>query len=103
MFAVVGLFNLDPAVASTRDRGVEDIAARVALRPGFVAGYWSESKRGTVGHSYVVFELRQQADEYAATVRQNSFDHEAAGVKAVSVTLAEITATARGSAQLPRP
>ena len=102
MYAAVGSFEMSASPRREHHEGADQIASRVALMPGFVSGYWSESHSGSLGHTYVVFELRQQADDYVQSLLADASDGSVGGATVVSVTLAEVTASAIGQARLPR-
>jgi hypothetical protein len=92
MFAVIGVWEIDPSLASVQQDVLDHIVSGVRQAPGLVKGYWTGPGASTTAHTFVVFADRQSAEMFAADVRANVDNQARAGVRNLSLDLAEITA-----------
>ncbi len=94
MFVVIGLWELDPALREIQRGALEDIVAGVGRAPGIVKGYWAtEAADPARSHTFIVFADRESAEAFARDVRGNFENQTRAGVKNISLELAEVSAT----------
>ena len=92
MFAVIGVWELDPSLASVQQEGLRHIVVGVRQAPGLVKGYWSGPGDSGRAHTFIVFADRQNAEAFATDVRNNIENQARAGIRNVSLDMAEITA-----------
>ena len=95
VFAVAGMWESDEAVVHARDSALEGIVAGVSQLPGFVAGYWADSLDDpTRSHTFIVFAEREQADAFAGRVRGNAEGQASVGIRALSLEVVAVQASA---------
>lgn len=81
MYAVVGVWNLDPT--SRREQGQvlqELIIPSVRSHPGFVAGYWMRDPESGMGHTTVVLDSEPSARAFKEIVLSNAQSQARAGI-----------------------
>jgi hypothetical protein len=62
MYAVVGVWNLDPARQREQDQGLQELTIpAVRSHPGFVAGYWMRDPESGMGHTTIVLDSEPSA------------------------------------------
>jgi hypothetical protein len=93
VFAVVGVWDIDPSKREVQQEYLEGIVAGVGRLPGLVKGYWSDGTDPRTSHTFIVFSERDAAERFAAEVRGNLENQAAAGVTNVSLDLTEVIAT----------
>ncbi len=93
MYAVVGVWEMDPGLREAQADGLAGIVAGVAQLPGLVKGYWGYLEQPSRSQTFIVFEDRASAESFAADVRRNVENQERAGVRNVSLDLVTIRAT----------
>ncbi len=93
MFAVVGVWEMDPGQGELQAEGLDRVVAGVSELPGLVKGYWSDSSQPNRSHTFIVFEDRGAAESFAADVRGNIENQSRAGVRNVSLDLVAVRAT----------
>jgi hypothetical protein len=80
-YAVVGVWSIDPRSADqAREQLHAFIVPGVRQAEGIVKGYWSENAERNRAHTYVVFDSRPAAEDFAESVRANVLDQTAHGV-----------------------
>jgi hypothetical protein len=92
MFAVVGAWEMDPSLASVQQDVLRRIVSGVRQAPGLVKGYWTGPGESGRAHTFIVFVDRQNADVFATDVRNNIENQARAGVRNLSLDVAEISA-----------
>jgi hypothetical protein len=92
MFAVIGVWEMDPSLASAQQDVLHHIVSGVRQAPGLVKGYWTGPGESGEAHTFIVFTDRQNAEFFATDVRNNIENQARAGVRNVSLRLAEISA-----------
>lgn len=92
MYAVVGVWDMDPAMRQAQTAALEHIVPRVAQLPGVVNGYWSDFAEPGRSHTFIVFETRDAAESFAAEVRGNAENQGSSGVRNLGLELLEIQA-----------
>ena len=60
--------------------------------PNLVEGYWTISDDGRTSHTFIVFDDRPSAEEFAGNVRGNIENQRQAGVENISLDIAEVAA-----------
>lgn len=93
MYAVIGVWEMDPAKRQDQLDGLDGMVAGVAQVPGLVKGYWSNGSEPSRSHTFIVFSDLQAAEEFAANVRGNVENQARAGVTNVSLDLVTVVAT----------
>lgn len=93
MYAVIGVWDLDPAAKAARDQAHARIVEGVGRLPGLVKGYWAESEDTGRAHTVIVFEGRDEAVAFAGSVRANAEEQARHGVHVVSLDVTRVTAT----------
>jgi hypothetical protein len=94
VFVVIGLWELDPAFTEVQQQALPGIVAGVSRAPGIVKGYWTaETADSTRSHTFIVFADRESAEAFATDVRGNLENQARAGVRNISLALAEVSAT----------
>jgi quinol monooxygenase YgiN len=93
MFAVIGVWEMDPERRSMQREALEHLVAGVRQAPGFVTGYWLDGSDPRTSHTFIVFDDRRQAEHFADSVRANAANQAEAGVSTVSLDVAEVVAT----------
>ncbi len=66
MHAVVGVWEMDPAMRHAQTAALERIVPGVAQLPGVVNGYWSDFADPGRSHTFIVFDTRDAAEPFAA-------------------------------------
>jgi hypothetical protein len=97
MYAVVGSWKMDAALKDQQERVlVEEIVPAVKAAPGFVAAYWCHSADWTDAVSFVTFDERAHAEQFAAYVQGDPHRRDDNGVSpgATGLRVVEVTATA---------
>jgi hypothetical protein len=93
MFAVVGIWNLDPALREEQDRGLPElIIPSVRSHPGFVAGYWMRDPESGKGHTTIVLDSEESARAFKEIVLGNARNQAKAGITNDSLALVEMVA-----------
>ncbi len=92
MYAVVGVWEMDPAMRQAQTAALQRIVPGVAQLPGVVNGYWSDFADPGQSHTFIVFETRETAESFAAQVLGNTKNQAASGVRNISLDLLEIQA-----------
>jgi hypothetical protein len=92
MFVVIGVWEMDPSLASVQQDVLGHIVSGVRQAPGLVKGYWAGPGESGRAHTFIVFADRQDADVFATDVRNNIENQARAGVRNVSLDLAKISA-----------
>jgi len=93
MYAVVGVWDMDPAKAEMQRMGLEHVVAGVRTAPGLVQGYWTGGPGVERSHTFIVFEDAESAERFAADVRNNAAAQAMAGITLVSLSVSEVVAT----------
>lgn len=93
MYAVVGVWEVDPEMREAQSAALERIVAGVAQLPGLVKGYWSDTADPRRSHTFIVFEDRNSAESFEADVRGNTENQTRSGVRSVSLDVIEVRAT----------
>jgi hypothetical protein len=95
MYAVVGIWNIDPAFRDTQDQGLHELVIpSVRNHPGFVAGYWMRDPHSGKGHTTIVLDSEQSAQAFKENVLGNSQNQAKAGITTDSLAVVEILAQA---------
>ena len=66
MHAVVGVWEMDPAMRHAQTAALERIVPGVAQLPGVVNRYWSDFADPGRSHTFIVFDTRDAAEPFAA-------------------------------------
>jgi|1186.fasta_scaffold625185_2 hypothetical protein len=93
MFAVIGVWEMDPERRNLQREVLEHLVAGVREAPGIVTGYWLDGSDPRTSHTFIVFDDREHAQHFAADVRGNAENQSAAGVSMVSLDVAEVVTT----------
>lgn len=94
MFVVIGLWEHYPALREIQQQGLQKLVAGVGQAPGIVKGYWAASAADPCrSHTFIVFADRESAEAFASDVRGNVENQARAGVRNISLDLAEVSAT----------
>ena len=93
MFAVVGLWDINPDHPGYDPALVRVIAAGVAHAPGLVQGFWSQDDAPSVGHTFIVFDDRANAEAFAVNVTNNAANQANSGITMRSLSVTTISAT----------
>jgi hypothetical protein len=96
MYAVVGIWNIDPSLREKQDQGRlhELVIPSTRHHPGFLVGYWMRDPQSGKGHSTIVLDSEQSAQAFKETVLGNSQNQARAGITTDSLTIVEILAQA---------
>jgi quinol monooxygenase YgiN len=95
MFAVAGRWSLDPSQTDQQRAALKGIVEGVRQRPGFVRGFWSRDVDDPlVNITYIVFERRQDAEDFISAVRNNAPAQTESGVARDELRLVEVVAEA---------
>ena len=95
MYAVVGIWNMDPAGREEQDRGLRDlIIPSVRRHPGFCAGYWMRDPETGKGHTTIVLDSESSARAFKDAVLGNARDQARAGITNDSLAVVELLAQA---------
>lgn len=93
MHVVIGVWEMDPHRRELQVEGLPHIVAGVRQAPGLVQGFWADGPGSNRSHTFIVFEDEQAADAFAASVRGNAENQAMAGIRVVSLEVAEVSAT----------
>ena len=85
MFAVIGQCRMDPKLDDEQHSGLQRIVAGVGQLPGLVAGYWTGAAGGATSHTFIVFDDRAFAEQFASDVRGNAQNQRRPGVENLSL------------------
>jgi hypothetical protein len=97
MYAVVGSWKMDVGQLDQQQRVLrEEIVPAVKSAPGFVSAYWCHSADWTDAVSFVTFDDRIHAEQFAAYVAGDPHGRDANGVTAGAegLRVVEVHATA---------
>jgi hypothetical protein len=97
MYAVVGSWKMDAALHDQQQHVlVEEIVPAVKAAPGFASAYWCHSADGTEAVSFVTFDDRANAEQFATYVRNDPHRRDANGVAmdGPGLRVVEVIATA---------
>jgi hypothetical protein len=93
MFAVAGRWMLDTSMSDQRNEGLRGIVAGVRQLPGFVHGFWSaDTSDPSVNLTYIVFETKEQAEDFGRAVADDTAAQTASGVTLDELRIVEILA-----------
>jgi hypothetical protein len=93
MYAVVGVWNMDPGRREEQDRGLRElIIPAVRSHPGFVAGYWMRDPETGKGHTTIVLDSEPSARAFKDAVLGNARDQAKAGITNDSLAVVELLA-----------
>jgi hypothetical protein len=92
MFAVIGVWEMEPLLASAQQASLPQLVAGVRQAPGLVKGYWTADETSSISHTFILFSDRQSAESFAAIVRGNVENQARAGVRNISLDLTEVSA-----------
>jgi hypothetical protein len=92
MFVVIGRWRMNPEIAQAQREGLDRIVAGVGQLPHLVKGYWTTSDDGSTSHTFIVFDDRPSAEEFAGNVRGNVENQRQAGVENISLDIDEVVA-----------
>jgi hypothetical protein len=96
MYAVVGIWNMDPSLRDEQDQGLHElIIPSVRNHPGFVAGYWMRDPHSGKGHSTIVLDSEQSAQAFKEAVLGNTQNQARAGITTDSLAVVEILVQAQ--------
>jgi hypothetical protein len=95
MYAVAGRWTLDRSRADRQEEGLAGLVAGVQQLPGFVRGFWSHDVEDpTANLTWIVFESREQAEDFRRAVEQNAPAQQEAGVARNDLVVVEVDAEA---------
>ena len=95
MYAVVGIWALDPGRWEEQQRGLnEQIVHSVKRSPGFVTGYWMGDQATGTTYTTIVLEDEESAKRFKASVEANAANQKQAGVTPKLLTIVEVLAEA---------
>jgi len=95
MYAVVAVWNTDPARRGEQDRGPHElIIPSVRNHRGFAAGYWMRDPRIGKGHTTIVLDNERSAQAFNQLVLGNTQNQAKAAITTDSLALAEMLAQA---------
>jgi hypothetical protein len=93
MYAVVGVWNFDPARQNEQDQGLQElIIPSVRSHPGFVAGYWMQDPESGKGHTTIVLDNEMSARAFKEIVLSNTQSQAKAGITNASLAVVEMLA-----------
>jgi hypothetical protein len=73
MYALVGVWNLDPARHQEQDRNLQELIIPSARsHPGFLAGYWMRDPKSGKGHSTILLDNEPAAQAFKEIVLGNT-------------------------------
>lgn len=91
MYAVVGIWTMDPAQRQRQDAILrERIVPGVARSEGFIRGVWSREVEGDRHTSFITFADEQSARSFAEVVRSNAVAQSEAGVSNDDLFVVEV-------------
>jgi quinol monooxygenase YgiN len=95
VYAVAGRWTLDPSQTDRQGDALAGIVAGVRQLPGFVRGFWSRDVTDPSANlTWIVFETREQAEEFRRAVEQNAPAQRESGVARDDLVLVEVVAEA---------
>lgn len=98
MFAVLGLWTMDPAMRDRQQHALrERIVPSASGAPGFVRGAWAREVDGDRSVSFIVFDDESSARDFMRAVRDNAGPQKTAGVANDELVLVELDAEAGGT------
>ena len=98
MHAMIVTVKFDQSQKEQQTRTLrEAIVPQVRQAPGFVAGYWARDDSAGKGHSFVVFETEEAAQQMIAAMKGGMATAPNPGVELEFVTVGHIDAEARVS------
>jgi peroxiredoxin len=93
VYAVIGLWTMDPAMQDLQDQELNDrIVTSVANTRGFVRGAWAREVDGDRSVSFIEFDDESAARDFVNTVHANAPRQRAAGVSTDELLLVELVA-----------
>ena len=93
MYAVVGIWNIDPSLRDKQDQGLHELVIpSVRNHPGFVAGYRMRDPNSGKGHSTIVLDSERSAEAFTEIVLSNTQNQVKAGITTDSLAVVEILA-----------
>jgi hypothetical protein len=96
MYAVVGIWNIDPSLRDKQDQGLHELVIpSVRNHPGFVAGYWMRDPHSGKGHSTILLDSEHSAQALKESVLGNTQNQAKAGITTDSLAVVEILAQAQ--------
>ncbi len=91
VYAVVGIFGMDPTKAEEQRRGLEEyVIPHTHQAPGFVAGYWTLDPEASKSYGLTVFDTEDQARDFVRVIEGDRRAQDDAGVGPELVTVAEV-------------
>ena len=93
MYAVIGVWDMDPERAELQREVLDKIVVGVRQAPGIVKGYWTDGPDPTRSHTFIVFDDQATAESFADDVRLNITNQNHAGVRNVSLEVTNVVAT----------
>jgi heme-degrading monooxygenase HmoA len=97
MYAVVGSWTMEAAQAAEQEQVLaEEIVPAVKAAPGFMAAYWCRSADLSEALSFVTFDDRAHAEQFASYVQGDSHRRDENGVAlgGEGLRVVEVTTTA---------
>lgn len=95
MYAVVGIWNMDPDGPDEQHRGLRDLTIpSVQNHPGFRAGYWMRDPESGKGHTTIVLDSEPSARAFKDAVLGNALNQARAGITNDSLAVVELLAQA---------
>jgi hypothetical protein len=96
MYALVGVWNLDPARHWGQDKRLQElIIPSIRSHPGFVAGYWMRDPESGKGHTTIVLDSEPSARAFKEIVLGNTQSQAKAGITNDSLAVVEMLAQAQ--------
>ncbi len=96
VYAVVGIFGMDPTKAEEQRRGLDEyVIPHTREAPGFVAGYWTMDREASKSYGLTVFESEEQARDFVRVIEGDRPVQDDAGVGPELLTVAEVVGEAR--------
>ena len=93
MYAVMGTWQMAQSLCEHQLSVLRDrIVPGVRQAPGLVKGYWSQDPGSDRSFSFVVFDSREAADSFAASVHGNTEAQSQNGVSMLALVVVEIAA-----------
>ena len=93
MYAVIGVWDMDPERAELQRDVLDKIVVGVRQATGIVKGYWTDGPDPTRSHTFIVFDDQATAESFADDVRLNITNQHHAGVRNVSLEVTNVVAT----------
>ena len=92
MHAVIGVWDLDPSAREAQEKALTQIVDGVSQLPGLVSGYWADAEGTSRSHTVIVFDNREAATAFAASVRANLEQQLRHGVRNISLDIVTVKA-----------